>query len=248
MGLFTEEKKVHIPSSVGTARGQMEQFIMDRPLGADPGIPTRDIAGLTPLQREFMRMAGGQVTGRDYGILADVFRQAAQREIDVATSPQFEGYRRMIEDMKTQQRTGIRQRGELGGQLVSTPTAALESENVRQFDTALMQEFARLQQEAQDRKLRAAAGLAELGTRRLGDIAAASQIAEQERSIEQARNDAVYNQAIATILFPYQEQLQLLSTLAGQPIVTTRGGGLTDLGFIANVGAQAAGAYFGAKG
>jgi hypothetical protein len=242
-GLFIEEEKTKdvTPSVASTARDQLEQFIRQQPFGTAPDIPTRQIEGLTPLQEELRRLAGGQVTGEDFGIAQDVFRQAAQRDVDVATSPEFEGLRRQIERLQTETQTGVRQRAELGGQLKSTPAAAIEAEREQELGTFLLQEFSRLQRQAEQDKLRAATGLSELGTRRLGDIATATQIADQERAIEQARNDAIYNQALQTTLFPYQEQLQLFSLLQGiQPNIAITGGGLTDLGFLASVAARSA--------
>jgi hypothetical protein len=228
---------------VTTARNQIEDFIKANPFGTSPDLPTREIEGLSPLQKELQRLASDQTTGGDFDISSGVFRDAAQADTDVATSKEFEAFRRQIGELETEQQTSIRQGAELGGQLRSSPRQALESENVRKFDTALLQEFARLQRQNQQDKIQAAAGLSELGTRRLGDIAATNQIADQERAIEQARNDAVYNQALDTILFPYREQLQLFSLATGQPTdFAVEGGGLTDLGFLVQAGASAAAA------
>jgi hypothetical protein len=244
MGLFTKEKKAKVlppPPVVTAARGDLKRFIEERPLGTDPGLPTRQITGQTPLQEELVRLAGEQVTGGDFGIAQDVFREAATKGTDVATSPEFEGLRREIDRLSTQARTGIRQRAELGGQLISTPTAGQEAETQQQFDTFLLQEFARLQRQAEQDKLAAAAGLSDLGTERLGQITQAGRIADQERAIEQARNDAIYDQALRTALFPYQEQLQLLQVaLSQRDDFMIKGGGLTDLGFAASVAAGAA--------
>lgn len=245
MGLFTKDKKANriAPPPVATeARGQIESFIKQQPFGTAPDIPTREIAGTTALQDELRRIAGSQVTGEDFGISADVLRQEAQRDVDVATSPEFEGFRRQIQDLETQQQTGIRQRGEIAGQLVSSPTASLEAENVRKFDTALLQEFARLERQNRQDKVNAASKLTELGTERIGQVAAVNKIVDQERAIEQARNDAIYNQAISTVLFPYQEQLQLFALATGQKDdFTVTGGGLSDIGFLASAAATAAG-------
>jgi hypothetical protein len=244
MGIFTKKEKTKdvTPPVARTARSQLEQFIKGQPFGTSPNIPTRGIAGQSDLQQELMRLLGGQVTGDDFGITQDVFRQAAQRDVDVASSPEFEGLRRQIERLGTEAQTDVRQRGELAGQLKSTPTAAIEADTAQQFDTFLLQEFSRLQRQAEQDKLAAASGLAELGTRRIGDIGAATKIADQERAIEQARNDAIYNQSLQTVMFPYQEQLQLFAMLQGiQPNLIQTGGGLTDLGFAASVVSSAIG-------
>jgi hypothetical protein len=251
MGVFTKEKKakqVAPPPVVTAARGDLERFIKERPLGSDPGLPTRQIADQTPIQQELARLATEQVTGPDLGVAQDVFRTAATAGTDVATSPEFEGLRRQIERLKTESRTGIRQRAELGGQLKSTPAAGVEAEAGQQFDTFLLQEFARLQRQNEQDKLAAAAGLTDLGTAKLGQITQAGRIADQERAIEQARNDAIYDQALKTALFPYQEQLQLLSVALNQrDDFFIKGGGLTDLGFAASTAASVAGAALAAK-
>lgn len=244
MGLFTSDVKIEDKTAPvkKTAQKQLEQFIKRQPFGTVPKIPTQEIAGLSPLQQEFQRLIANQVTGEDYNIASDVFRTAAQQDVDPTTSPEFTAFRQMADRLKTEGQTDIRQRAELGGQLKSTPAAAVEAEAGREFDTALLQELARIQRQNQQDKLQAAAGLTELGTRRLDDISAANVIADQERAIEQARNDAIYQQAISTVLFPYQEQLQLFSLATGQTrdLVKT-GGGLTDLGFGASLAASAFG-------
>jgi hypothetical protein len=250
MGIFTKDKKVETvkaPEVTQTARRQLEQFIKKNRIGKDPRLPTRQIEGLSPLQQELQRLAGGVVTGGDIDISSDVFRDAAQADTDVATSPEFEGFRRQIEELKTDQQTDIRQRAELGGQLKSTPAAGVEAESSRKFDTLLLQEFARMQRQNQQDKLQAAAGLTELGSRNLSNIATVNQIADQERAIEQARNDAVYNEAISTILFPYEQQLRLYGLATSQRDEhAVTGGGLTDLGFAASVGGSIAAASAGA--
>ena len=246
-GLFKEKEKAEdiTPPVSKTAQAQLEEYIKRYPIGTDIGIPTRSIAGLSPLQRELIRLAGGQATGEDFGIARNVFSEAAQRGTDISQDPEYLGLRREIERLGTEQQTGIRQRGELAGQLKSTPTAAIEAESQANLGNFLMQEFARLQRQAEQDKLFAASGLMGLGTERLGQLGQAAQIADQERMIEQARNDAIYNQALKTVLLPYQEQLKLLSTAIGvQPQIMMTGGGLTDLGFLAQtiapIGAAAA--------
>jgi hypothetical protein len=249
MSIFTKDEKLEdvTPEVSKVAQAGLKKFIEDNPLGQDPNLPTRQIAGQTELQKRLVAQAGGQIEGGDFGIARDAFRTAATADTDVRGGSEFAANRALLDQQEADQRTSIRQRGTSLGQLRSTPTAALESENTRRFDIEESALLSRLQRQAEQDKLSGAAGLAELGSQRLGDIARANQIADQERVIEQAQADATYNQALQTVLFPYQEQLRLFSVATGiqaQSIMT--GGGLTDLGFASTTLASAAGAAAGA--
>jgi hypothetical protein len=241
MGLFTKSKKaeaVPVPSVTSTARKQLEEFIKGTPLGTDVGIPTREVEGLSDLQKEIMRLAGDQATSGDFDLASGVFREAAQAGTDPSQSPEFAALREQIGKLSTERTTGIRQRGELAGQLKSTPTQAIEAESEADLGNFLITQFAEMQRRNQQDKQGAALGLVGLGGEKLNQLGQASQIADQERIIEQARNDAVYNQALQTVLLPYNEQLQLLNVALGQKNdFFIKGGGLTDLGFGANLAA-----------
>jgi hypothetical protein len=88
-------------------------------------------------------------------------------------------------------------------------------------------------------------------------MAAASEIAAQERRVEQAKLAAAYDAALQTLLAPYNYNATIAMALLNEPryVGVQTGGGMTDLGFGLKAGApfipdvlSALGGLFGGGG
>ena len=248
MGLFTEPQELEIiPQSDASKTGQA---YLQNLLATMPNVPTQGVAGLTPIQLMIQKMLpgylnqvnqAGDLASKEYSdILSDKY--------DPRTSPYYEGLRQEAERLQTEGVTSLRQRAELGGMVNSSNAAVSEGSFINQSNSALLTELGRLMETERGRKMLAAEGIQGAESKRLGNVAAVGGIAEEARSIEQQRADALYSQALMQMLFPYKYQAKLANSLLNykQDYAVT-GGGMTDLGFGLNVAGQAFGAYAGAK-
>lgn len=247
MGLFTSKTKVKDP--LAGQKAEAANWLLDLLKSGTPNIPIQQIAGLTDTQQAIQSGLKSQYANlnANYDTARGYYTDVINDQYDPRTSDYYQGLRQEAGDLKTEASNDVRQSANLGGMLQSTPRMAVESENRRKIDNQTLTLLGGMYETERNRKENAIGNLGQIDAQQAQSTGMLSQIADQERSIEQARNDALYNQALQTILFPYQYQAQLASAIFGasQPVVT--GGGMTDLGFLVSAGASLAGGYFGAK-
>jgi hypothetical protein len=249
MGLFTEDPKLEIiPQTKASKTGQDYLRTL---LKTQPTVPTQGIAELTPLQQMIQQMLPGYLdkVNQAGDLASGEYSDILSGEYDPRTSPYYEGLRQEAERLQAEGVTGLRQRAELGGMMKGSNAAVAEGSFINQSNSALLTELGRLLETERGRKLLAAEGIQGAESQRLRNVAAVGGIAEEARSIEQQRADALYNQALMQMLFPYQYQANIANSLLNykQDYAVT-GGGMTDLGFGLSTAAQAAGAFIGAGG
>ena len=256
MGIFTKDQKLEqAPRTAGSVAGEKRLTeLIGRP---DPTLPTQGTAGLTDVQREVQRRLGGtpESISEAARLATGKFRDTLEGGRDPLTSPAFESYRRLAEELKTGAVTSTRQAAQQQGGTRSTAALGAEATTARKFDTQILAEAGRLLEIEEDRKLQAAAGIqgaAGEEVRGLRDVTGAADI---ERQIEQQRATALYQQALAQIMFPYDKVAGIATALMNfQPDTVVTGGGLTDLGFAASAvaggvtAAAGAGAFGGGGG
>ena len=247
MALFTEEQKLKIvPQSEASKAGQA---YLEKLLATTPNVPTQGTGGLTPVQLMIQKMlpgyldkvnqAGDLASGEYSDILSDKY--------DPRTSPYYEGLLQEAERLQAEGVTSLRQRAELGGMLGGSNAAVAEGSFINRSNSALLMELGRLMETERGRKLLAAEGIQGSEAKRLGSVAAVGGIAEEARSIDQQRADALYTQALTQMMFPYQYQANLANSLLNySPDYAVTGGGMTDLGIMYTVGGQVAGSMAGA--
>jgi len=247
MGLFTKKTKIKDP--LAAEKAQAGKYLAGLLEEGTPDIPTREVTGQTDTQRRIQAGVGEQYADveRSYDIGWDYLTDIIGGQYDPRTSDYYKGLRQEAADIKGEAMTDIRQSSELGGMLQSTPRMAVESETGRKIDRDLLTQLGGMYETERGRMGQAVEGLSRLDASRAAVTGNLQAIADLERQIEQERNNAVYTQAMETVMFPYQNMINVANSIFGgsQPIVT--GGGLTDLGFAASTAAGAAGSYFGGK-
>jgi hypothetical protein len=245
MSLFTKKTKIKDPYAGDKRKGL--DFLTGLMQGGTPDIPTRGIADLTDTQRRIQAGVGDQFSdlNENYGTARDYLTEVVGGGYDPRTSDYYKGLRQEGEDFKADARTDIRQSANLGGMLQSTPRMAVESEMTRKTDRDTLTRLGSMYETERGRMGQAAEGLGRLDANRVAMTSNLQAIADLERRIEQDRNDAVYNQAMQTITFPYQYQAQLANSLIGASDPYMTGGGpkgwVTDTAGIMKLGAAAAG-------
>ena len=247
--LFSKSEKVKMAPQ--TTESKIGSQKIQSLLGQTPNLPTQDIAGLSSMEQLIQKYlpqyfaninAGGDLAQGEYTkILTDQYNPA--------DSPYYEGLRGEAARLKAKGITSLRQRANLGGMLDSTNAIGQEGDFANQSDSSLLHVLGQLFENERGRKLNAAQGIQTSQSQNLSNVAAVGQMAGAEREIEQARNNALYQQAIETILFPYKYQASLANALLNySPGMIATGGGANDLGMLLGGISSGVGAYVGAGG
>jgi hypothetical protein len=245
MSLFTKKEKRKDPYAGDKRRGL--DFLTGLMQSGTPDMPTRDIAGLTANQQRIQAGIGDQYDDMNvnYGTARDYLTNIISGGYDPRTSDFYKGLRQEGEDFKADAVTDVRQSANLGGMLQSTPRMAVEAETVRKTDRDTLTRLGGMYETERGRMGMAAEGIGRLDMNRIAMTGNLQAIADLERQIEQQRNDAVYNQAMETITFPYRYQAGLANSLIGASDPYMTGGGpkgwVTDTAGIMKLGASAAG-------
>lgn len=248
MGLFTEDTKIELASRTkGSLAG--EEYL--RKLLVDAGImPKAGVAEMTPIQSLVQEELGPLLQNIQEGgrLAGEQYRKTLAGDYDPRTSPYYEGLRGEAEYLKRKGTTALRREHELGGTLMDTNAMGVRGEFINRADSALLQELGRLYESERDRTERAAQGIQDVGVRQAGSMAAVGGIAETQRSIEQQRRDALYEQAKLQLLMKYKWQSDIASMLMNySPDVVITGGGLSDFGYAAQSIGSAVKSWYEAK-
>lgn len=246
MGIFTEEQKVRIRPEVLYGAQTLQNLA-----GTTPAIPQQGVAELTPMQQLIQSQLGGYLgrIGEYGGLAADYYRDVLGSPYGFENDPQAQFLQQQAEIAGGQAITASRRGMESRGLLDSSYTPW---EDIRSYMGAInpyAQARVGLLRDQAGRKERAAQGIQQVGRQELEGVAAVGGIADQQRMIEQARQDALYQQLIMQILFPYQYQARLAESLMQMPGgVQVTGGGMTDLSQGLILGGTVAGAVLNPSG
>lgn len=172
----------------------------------------------------------------NYNLARGEIQDTLKGNYDPRDSDYWRGFRQEANRLKEEAQTDVRQRSQLGGMLKSSPSAGIEAESNQRYDSAILQELGKLQENERQRRLNAAGMAGQVDSQHLSNVSGANQIADQQRQIEQARNDELYRTAMYEVLAPYKHQYKLALSLLNEQRYTgvQTGGGLTDLGFYMN--------------
>lgn len=235
MGIFTKKKKIKYPPGYLDATGYLKNILS----GGTPDIPAREIEDLSAFQKLIVDQLGPMFENlmSSYGTARDELTKTVEGDYDPRTSDEYKGLREEAEWLGGKAKTSARQRANLGGMLQSGSAAGVEGQIDTQMNTGLLKILGSLFEKERERKYGAARELPGLDREVAGTAGQMADIADAERIIKQEQSDALYEAAMAEIMFPYTYMKGIASVLMGQqPIIT--GGGLTDLGFAAQTGAS----------
>ncbi len=229
MGLFTKKVKIKDPfkSQKTTAVNYLTNLLSQ----GTPDIPQQQVAGMTGVQSDLLSSLGDYANdiNSNYGQATGYYKDVLSGNYDPRNSDYYKGLRNEAAQLKADSGTAIKRNASAGGMLSSSPTSALIGSNERQINNQLLTLLGGMYENERSRMGQAAQGLQQADSQRIQNVGQTMQVADVERQIEQQRNDALYNQALQTVMFPYQYQANIASAIFGasQPIVT--GGGASDL-------------------
>lgn len=236
MGLFSSSTKVKDP--LRYEKKEAAGFLLDLMRGGTPDIPQQQVAGLTSDQQKIQGQLGGYLddTNANYGQARDYYRDVLAGGYDPRTSDFYKGLRAEAGQLKADTNTAIKRQAAGAGMYHSSPTSANIAANERQVNNALLTQLGGMYENERTRMGQAAQGVQQADAQRVQTTGQVGSLMDVERQIEQARNDALYNQALQMVMFPYQYQTQMASAIFGgsQPVVS--GGGMNDFGMLAQMG------------
>ncbi len=205
---------------------------------AQPEYPVQDIANLTPIQQQIQQYLSGNMGSANdmYNTASGVYKDYLTSDYDPATSNYWKGYRAVAESQKAQALKSDRQRTNAGGMLRSTPGSQIEGTTRQNYDNAQLAKLGKLQENELNRRLGAASNAQRVQSQYLGNMATTSGIADQQRAIEQAQNDAVYKAAMQTLLHPYTYSTALAEAITSEQMYyyksKSSSGGLGGIGSV----------------
>lgn len=249
MSWFTKEQKIKpIPRTEGSLYG--EKLLTDI-AGRTPNVPLREIAGLTPVQRIIQGMLGdtlGRVTEGSTEA-HDYYKDILGSEYDLESDPRYKTLMQQSDILTRKASTQARRGSERRGMLDSSAADVFEGSEIQKAQSPILQAIGDLLTRKEGERMGAAEGIGRAGAQELRNIAAVGGMADLGRSIEQMQADALYNQVLMQMMFPYQYQANLAGSLMNyRPDYAVTGGGLSDLGFYFQTMSSATGATAGAMG
>lgn len=215
MGLLSKGKKAkfrEIPLSTSQKAGdKLLQGLVEQ----DITLPTREIAGLSELERQGLTAVGG--LGRDIqgltGEAADVLRGTLRGEFDPRTSPFFQGFRQEAQRLKQEGISDVLRRSQ---RITGAPagTALRQTGDVAsRADESILQTLGGLFEQERARQFGAVGQTFNLGSGISQLLLGAGQV---PRSIEQDILNARFNQQIGQIEAPFRLQAPIAQNLLAQ--------------------------------
>jgi hypothetical protein len=218
MGFFSDSKSIDFEKIPSTPEQDRARNWLESQYNRNLNFPTRDVTGLTPFQQELQDYVRGSMSGmqNNYNLARGEIQDTLKGNYDPRDSDYWRGFRQEANRLKEEAQTDVRQRSQLGGMLKSSPSAGIEAESNQRYDSAILQELGKLVENERRRRLNAAGMAGQVDSQHLSNVSGANQIADQQRQIEQARNNAVYESALQEILAPYNYQAQLALSLLNE--------------------------------
>ena len=250
---FVEDTKIEAPPRSSESLAGQEwllNFLKSfGPAGSTTKLPSQGVAGLSTLQQELLGfLQQGQAGSQERLDLAGgEITKTLSGNYDPRTSDLFKGLSQDATRTKAKGRTRIRQIANQGGMLASSPTVKQEADFSSEVDSQLLSNLGGLFESDRERKLGAASATPGSEGERADVAGQALGVADLERNIEQARNDALLAVAMQQLLFPYQQAQIALGMLNDNPGSAVTGGGPTSLGFGMALAGEAIQTYFQMK-
>jgi len=241
MSIFTEDQKIkQIPRTEGSLTGEK---ILTQIAGQTPNVPLQGTAELTPIQMAIQGMLSGTLDRVAEGSTAaqDYYKGVLNSDASLEDDPRYQTLMQQSDILTRQASTEAKRGSERMGMLDSSGGAESQMTAIQKAQSPILQAIGNLLTQKEGERMNAAEGVGRAGSQEVSNVAAVGGIAEQQRSIEQLQADALYNQVLMQMMFPYQYQAGIANSLMNySPDYAVTGGGLTDLGFYTQVTSQAA--------
>jgi hypothetical protein len=161
-----------------------------------------------------------------YNLAMEQTRGTLAGDYDPRTSDAYRGFRAEAENLRGKSDARIKRGAQAGGMLQSSPTSNIRAESNESFDSYILNKLGEMYETERNRQTQAGRDAGNLGQIQFGNELAAQGMLENERGIDQARNDAAYDVAIKELLHPYQLQANLAMNMMNySPGVYTQAGG-----------------------
>lgn len=194
-------------------------------MGLTPQIPTREIAGLTPTEQASQELLRKWVIGPTEGyedVYDELLRTARGEYTDISKAPYYQPLLRDI------------QRGALGTarrmQIRGMGTSSAGAERVaRRVSEDILGAFGPYVEAERGRQMQAISNMINLamGGPELAKVAAVSQYGGLPRELSQAEADALFNQQMQSVLFPYLYQAPIAQNILSHPFYVGQAGATT---------------------
>jgi len=251
MGLFTKKKSYKFKEIPSTPEQDAARSYLTGLLYNKIQYPTLKIAPMTDSEKTVQDQVKSYLANApaDFDTAAGYFRDVINDQYDPATSMYYEGFRREADTAKSEAQAQVRRSAQKAGVARSTPSLGMEARTGMDYDSRTMQLLGSLLQDERNFKSQAAQVLPQMRGSQVSQLAVADQLASKPREIQQARYQAAYEKIVNDMLAPYLYNANIASAILNEPRYQgyTSGGGLTDWGNIATLGATVAAGWLAGR-
>jgi len=241
--LFGGEKDTKVKPLPQSEASKTGQAYLEQLLGRTPDVPQQGVANLTPMQQAIQGMLSGTLGKVTEGGTAaqDYYKNILGKDFNLEDDPRYQTLMQQSGVLTKQASTQARRGSERMGMLDSSPANEFEGSEIQKAQSPIMQAIGNLLTQKENERASAAEGVGRAGAQEIGNIAAVGNIADQQRIVEQMQADAIYNQVLQQMMFPYQYQSNIANSLLNySPGYTVEGGGPNDFSkFLSGAGAGA---------
>lgn len=192
-------------------------------IGAAPTFPTQQVAGLTDLEKFSQEQLGAFAQKAQPQVLTDALKSLSNilgAAPDVRETPGYQAFLQESERLRGLGQGEIARQGQARTGAFSLPTARQSSEFDEATNRNILAELGRRQLQQQQTQLQAIPQAANLASAQtafpLQQFGAVQQFGGLPRNIQQQQQDAVFNQQLQTILFPFNYQKDIAGALLNQ--------------------------------
>lgn len=228
MGLFssgsTKVKVVDPLAPQKTSAADWLQNLLNQPT---PSIPTRQISGMTETEQQGQQILSGMASAGLPSIYTqgqDVLSKILAEPTDITALPEYKAIISSVGKETSEAVNQVLRRMQISGMETSSPQGKAVGKEISAGGERMLAELAPLAENERNRRLQAL-GLAgdyattgqNLQTQILGAI---QQYGALPRELDQAQKDAMLQQMMMKILFPYQYGGNIASSILGGSVDT----------------------------
>lgn len=193
-------------------------------LDNDLNFPTRVIPGMTDLEKQAQTMIAGWLnsgTPAGYTAATNQLTKTVEGGYDPYNSDEYKGYRDASKIEENNMVNSLRRSLQIQGMNASSPEIRKEGQARRGYSADRMSMLGSLYNRERDRQVGAApvlAGVTDARERLTADKATVgAAMGAIPREIETAQEQAIFDAIMKTLLAPYNEKLNVASTILGEP-------------------------------